>query len=444
MHKNLWIALVILAGHFSLSGPVNQCLANDKLVANASKEFRKSAAQDGPALQNELHAIAKTGGTLRLPKSAQITCTKLTETISGEESAHALLVPQGVTLDLNGGTLLLALNDNCYGVRLMSDSAIRNGTIRIISSENKGEQRCWHSAVSVGAAYGFGGTVEKPSIFSYVSNWAIENLTIDQPYETSCIAIISEAHHGVIRNINILDSDKAVLGVGLDWGSLGPITTADEAYPRLRGLWENKEILSLHPHDILIENITVGHLNRMKGDGNDSAVRCSACHNITIRNVKVKTAGSAISIWGGDSGYEHAPEEYRHLGHTGYVIENVKIDHAKFYGVVFNGDADNVTRSIRNHGYDALLDTVHPGISGAVMKNLDLQGVNTPGSRGIYLTACSDLTIDNAKVAGFETGLAVNDWVQRIKVTNAQLKDNKVEATVAGATEPPVDIEINP
>ena len=435
---------VILISCQLLAASTATCGGADDGVRKLSKTLFDSTAQHGHDLQRELHELAKTGGELRLSKSAEVTCTKLTETIHGEESVHALVVPQGVTLDLNGGTLLLSMSDNCYGVRLMTDSAIRNGTIRIVKSENRGSQGCWHSAVSVGAAYGFGGTVEKPSVFSYVSNWAIEDLTIDQPFETACISIISESHHGVIRNINILDSDKAPLGVGLDWGSLGPITTADEAYPRLRGLWEKKEILSLHPHDILIENIKVGHLTRMKGDGNDSAVRCSACHNITIRNIKAKTAGSAVSIWGGDSGYEHAPEEYRHIGHTGYVIENVKIENAKFYGIVFNGDADNVTRSIKNYGYDAMLDTLHPGISGAKIKNLDLQGDNTPGSRGIYLSACSDLKIDDAKVSGFETGLAVNDWVQRIRVTNAELENNQVEATVGGATEPPIDIEINP
>lgn len=439
-----WIVIVIIASQLSSTGPASQCMATDNRVHKDAEKTFESTAQDGQALQRELHELTQTGGILRLAKSTEISCSKLTEIIRGEESVHALLVPQGVSLDLNGGTLLLSMSDNCYGVRLMSDSAIRNGTIRIINSQNKGSQGCWHSAVSVGAAYGFGGTVEKPSAFSYISDWAIENITIDQPFETSCIAIISEAHRGVIRNITILDSDKALLGVGLDWGSLGPITTADEAYPRLRGLWEKKEILSLHPHDILIENINVGNLTRMKGDGNDSAVRCSACHNITIRNIKAKTAGSAVSIWGGDSGYEHAPEEYRHIGHTGYIIENVAIENAKYYGIVLNGDADNVTRSIRNHGYDALLDTLHPGISGAKIRNLDLQGVDMPASRGIYLTACSDLEIDNAKVAGFETGLAVNDWVQRIKVTNAQLENNQVETTVGGVTEPPIDIKINP
>ncbi len=53
----------------------------------------------------------------------------------------------------------------------------------------------------------------------------------------------------------------------------------------MRRLWEQGQIYSTHPHDILIENLRVGRLTRNL-DGNDAGVRCSACHNITIRNVQ--------------------------------------------------------------------------------------------------------------------------------------------------------------
>src|SRR6185437_14782477 len=144
--------------------------------------------------------------------------------------------PQGVELDLNGGTLLLGLRSNSYGVRLSARSAIRNGTIRIVRSSGKGSQAIWHSAVSVGAAYGDGGTVARPGHFSTVGDWRIEDMTIEQPFEAACIQLMSEAHHGVIRNIRILDSPKALLGIGLDWGTVGPVATADELVPQMRKL----------------------------------------------------------------------------------------------------------------------------------------------------------------------------------------------------------------
>ncbi len=124
-------------------------------------------------------------------------------------------------LDLNGSTLLLDLRSNSYGVRLSHHSTVRNGTIRIVRSEGKGSQAIWHSAVCVGAAYGDGGTVAKPGHFSTVGHWRIEDLTIDQPFAAAGIQLMSEAHHGVIRNIRILDSEQALLGISLDWGTVG-------------------------------------------------------------------------------------------------------------------------------------------------------------------------------------------------------------------------------
>src|SRR5262249_41151733 len=156
-------------------------------------------------------------------------------------SIHALLIPAGVTLDLNGSTLVLDLRSNSYGVRLAARSAICNGTIKVVHSAGKGSQAIWHSAVSVGAAYGDGGTVARPGHFSTVGNWRIENITIDQQCEAACIQLMSEAHHGVIRNIRILDAPQALLGISLDWGTVGPVATADALVPQMRKLWEKNE-----------------------------------------------------------------------------------------------------------------------------------------------------------------------------------------------------------
>ncbi len=97
---------------------------------------------------------------------------------------------------------------------------------------------------------------------------------------------MSEACHGTILNVTVLDSSKALLGIGMDWGSVGPITSEDQRIADMRRLWEQGQIYSTHPHDILIENLRVGRLTRNM-DGNDAGVRCSACHNITIRNVQL-------------------------------------------------------------------------------------------------------------------------------------------------------------
>lgn len=392
-------------------------------------------------LQQALFRHAESGNALRLERSVTIVCPVREDVIAGEKSAHALVVPAGVQLDLNGAELHLDLRSNSYGVRLSSQSAIRNGTIRVVESRDKGSQGCWHSGISVGAAYGEGGTPDKPGHFTTVAHWTIEDMTIEQRIPACCIQLMSEACHGTIRNVRILDSDKALLGVGMDWGSVGPITTVDAEIPRMRRLWEQGEIYSTHPHDILIEGIRVGRLRR-NADGNDAGVRCSACHRITIRDVQVEEAAAAVAIFGGDLGYEYARPDQRDAAHQGYVLDDIRIENALRYGLVFNGSADNVYRSRLRHGYDAVLDPVHPGIDRLTVRHAVLRGSHAPNSQGIYAVAVSQAELDDVDIAGFEIGIHVEDWVRGMRFRGCKLADNRRDKDIAGATEPPLDVVV--
>ncbi len=396
--------------------------------------------KSGDDLQRALDQQATAGGgTVRLGPASSVTCEVRQSKIGDETSIHPLLVPPEVALDLNGGTLLLDLRSNSYGVRLSSHSAIRGGTIKIIRSEGKGSQAIWHSAVCVGAAYGDGGTVAKPGHFATVGNWKIEDMTIDQPFEASCIQLMSEAHHGVIRNIHILDSEKALIGVGLDWGTVGPVATADELVPQMRKLWEKHEISATHPHHVLIENIKVGKLGRSM-DGNDAGVRCSGCHHITIRNLEVETAMAAVALFGGDFGFEFSPDAERSVAHQGYLIDGVKIAAARMYGIVMNGAEDNVYRSRRDYGYDSLRDPVHPGLDRPIIRNAVLRGTGAAHSRGVYVAAATGATFENVEIAGFETGVAVNSWVQSLTFRNGRMSQNRKNVEINGGADAPVDV----
>ncbi len=379
------------------------------------------------------------GGIIRLSRENNVTCLVRQASVAGETSIHALLVPEAVELDLNGSTLLLDLRSNSYGVRLSPRSAIRNGTIKVIGSSGKGSQAIWHSAISVGAAYGDGGTVSKPGHYSTVGNWRIENMTIEQPFEAACIQLMSEAHHAVIRNIRILDSENALMGIGLDWGTVGPVDTADHLVPQMRKLWEKNEISSTHPHHVLIEKITVGKLGRSM-DGNDAGVRCSGCHHITIRNLDVETAMSAVALFGGDFGFEFAPNDQRRVAHAGYLIDGVQIRAARLYAIVMNGAEDNVYRSRRNFGYDSIRDPVHPGLDRPIIRNAVLRGTRAPHSRGVFVAATTGATFENVNVEGFETGVAVNDWVRSLTFRNGRIANNQKNIHIGGSTEAPLNV----
>ncbi len=398
-------------------------------------------AKDGHELQAALYRLG--GGCARLSGPREIVCREREDLVGDEPSRHGLLVPAGVQLDLNGSTLKLDLRSNSYGVRLSNDSALRNGTIQIIGSAGKGSQSCWHSGVSVGAAYGDGGTPDKPGKFSTVSRWAIEGIKIDQPFEAAAIQLMSEACHGVIRNVEILDSKKALLGIGMDWGSVGPITSEDKELPRMRKLWEQGLIYSTHPHDILIENLRVGHLLR-NVDANDAGVRGSACHRITIRNVSVKSAATAVAIFGGDCGYEYARTDLRDDEHSGYVVQNVAIEKSLRFGLVLNGTSDNIVRARKNNGYDAIRSPVHPGINKPVFENITLNGPNLPGSQGIYAVALTAGQFNNLQVNSYEIGVHVEDWVRGMKFRDCEIRNNKRDRQVEGATEPAVGVVFEP
>jgi hypothetical protein len=248
----------------------------------------------------------------------------------------------------------------------------------------------------------------------------------------------------VIRNVTVLDSAKCLIGVGMDWGSVGPITTEDAQVPRMRRLWEAGQIYSTHPHDVLVENLKVGRLTRIV-DGNDAGVRCSACHNITIRNVQVAEAAVAVAIFGGDFGYEFAREDQRERQHSGYLIEDVRIDKAWIYGLVLNGAADNVYRASRNHGYKPVRDPVHPGLDRPVIRNLTLRGGgDRPNRQGLYAVSLTDAQLVNFDIANFDIGVHVEDWVRGMQFQNTRFAGNRKDTQIEGATEAATGVVFEP
>lgn len=419
-------------------------LTTPALLHAAPKDPLPIDPATGDDLQAQLNRHDGTGQTLRINSPRTLTCfvhEQLLPTPYGtpEKSIQPLLIPAGVHLDLNGSTLLLDCRSNSYGIRLSDNSSIRNGTVKLIRSEGKGSQSCWHSCLSIGAAYGDGGTPERPGLFSKVEHWAAENLTLDQPFEASAIQLMSEACHGILRNITILDSDKALLGIGMDWGSVGPITTEDKEVPRMRQLWDAGQIYSTHPHDILIENLKVGRFTR-NVDGNDAAVRCSACHNITIRNVQVAEAAVGVALFGGDFGYEFARNDLRHFQHQGYLIENLRIDKARIFGLVLNGSADNIYRASLNHGYAPLRDPNHPGLDRPQLKNLSLTGDRSPKPQGIYTVAVTDARFEDTSLAHFAIGLHAEDFTTGLHFHHTTFRSNTKDTQLEGTRSPATSI----
>jgi hypothetical protein len=204
----------------------------------------------------------------------------------------------------------------------------------------------------------------------------------------------------------------------------------------MRELWEKNEIYSTHPHDILIEDITIGNLTR-NIDANDAGVRCSACYNIRIRNVHVESAAAAVAIFGGDCGFEFAPQELRPMAHAGYEIDGLSIGKAFRIGMVLNGLSDNVYRSSLSHAYQMQLDPAQPGLNGVVIRNTQLTGDGSPKSHGMFITAVSKVQLHNVTIKDFDIGVRMKDWINGLQFKGCDLRQNKQVQSISNSAATP-------
>jgi len=147
-------------------------------------------------LQTTMDQLAESGGGSVVLASAQdITCTSFERNFSVDPNQREftpLLIPERVSLDLNGSRLLLRHTEgNSYGIRISRHSALRNGRVSVESIVPASSQGIFHSAIAIGAALGHGGTVAQPSYYAEVYDWTIEDLTlIHGPTWNRCLASV--------------------------------------------------------------------------------------------------------------------------------------------------------------------------------------------------------------------------------------------------------------
>jgi hypothetical protein len=146
---------------------------------------------------------------------------------------------------------------------------------------------------------------------------------------------------------------------------------------------------------------------------------------------------AAVALFGGDFGFEFAPDDERREAHAGYLVDGVKIAAARLYGIVMNGAEDNVYRSRLNFGYDSLRDPVHPGLDKPIVRNAVIRGTRAPHSRGVYLAAATGAVFENVDVEGFETGVAINDWVRSLTFRNGRIANNQENIHLGATSEAP-------
>lgn len=392
---------------------------------------------DCQSLQAAIYAkMAQGGGVVTVPAGMTIPCASYQNPIDPAlQSKQSLLVREGVTLDLNGSTIQVAPTETAYGVRLDSHSTIKNGAVKVVSYINQSSQSVWNTAISVGSANSEEGTPTNLSHFNYITDWKIENVTVDQPFARSAIQIMGGSNHGMITNVTILDSPNAAIGIGFDWGTIGPITTADAQIQHMRDLFDAGMIYSTHPHDILIDGAHIGNLGNDATD-DQAGIRTAGCYNFTIRNVTVAGARTGIALRPGDLGFEFALEPDRSLAHANYSVSNLTLSNIRGKGLILDGLSDNIWRAGLNYGYVPLIDPTYPGLKGAVIQGGTFRGTGAAGSYGIYSFANSSCVLSNLDVQGFETGARLYAWINGSTLKSNTIAHNKSWGVILGISGP--------
>ena len=320
------------------------------------------AACAGPTgaepLQDRLdQAAAHGGGTVMLERGVRVFVR------------DGVIVPEQVTLDLNGGELVADLHSaDAAGARLMSHAAILNGAITVRSHGTPGTQAGAHAPILVGGL--LGDAAIAPSRITNPRGWRISNVTLrsdkslmlseDVRLGAAAVQVIGGAHEGLIEEVRIPDSDRLAGGIMLDWGAVGDIRSDDVVGNARRHA--NGQAYTTHPHSIVIRNISIGKLTRKnRASEGTFGVRLSGVHDVTVSHISIEmTTGAAIAHTAGDLGYEFAKPDDRRRAHRGILIEDVTIAGIDGgYAILSDSYADNVGRAAAA-GYRPMLAPIAP------------------------------------------------------------------------------------
>lgn len=316
-------------------------------------------SDDAATLQAAIDTIAKAGGGELVLSSRAATVARA-----------APVVADNVSLNLNGGTLLLHLSEHgATGVRLRSGATLRNGSIVVRSSGQPSLQAAAHAPVVVGPLYGEGGSPDRPSPDEGVSGWTIRDLVLSSDKDVdagggarigaAAIQVMGGAHGGLIENIEVPDDARMVGGVHLDWGFVGPISS--QTIPADRDVFQEGRGYTTHPHDIAIRNIRIGRLTRSRGPaGGTFGVRLSGVYDIRVSDVAISCVTEAGFLHtAGDLGFEFAPADVKRFACQGVRISDAEVaDASTAYLIWTDSYADNVGRETLR-GYRPILDPIH-------------------------------------------------------------------------------------
>lgn len=334
-------------------------------------------ADDYAAFQAALNALGTAGGgRFQLFRGAIYRIV-----LNSNVTDRGLIVPNNVTLDLNGATLNLeCTGENVYGVRLKNRSRIINGTVAVTASTTPGSQGIWHAPVSIGCALGDGGTVGEISLLAFVEGWEVEGLNVSSARADGWvgIAIYGGVGYGKAHNIDVGSSATCFGAVQCDWsfiGADGDVKSNDIATTRANFIAGTA--YTTHPHDIEINRIRGSILTRSEA----YLVRLSGTHDISVHDIAVESINGAVFLHtAGDLGFEFAPVGIKPFRHKGIILRDAHCRAANGgWGAFADCEADNVAAANESASFTASIVSTTMTVS-AVASGIIREGQSISGS----------------------------------------------------------------
>lgn len=341
-----------------------------------------------------------------------------------------IVVPQGVTLDLNDGELIAILgSEDIAGVRLLTGSTLKNGTVSVVSKGKPGSQAGIHAAVLIGALYGENPSATIRSKFDSPSDWAVKNVTLssDKVESAAALQVVGGAHRGFIERVSIPDSERLAAGIMLDWGTVGPIFSSDIKQSSMA--YRAGLAYTTHPYDITIRDIRIGRLSRPLARGGSFGLRLSGVRDVDVDNVVIGSVTEAgIYHTAGDLGFEFARPSDGSRAHLGIRIAHVDVLRADG-AYMFRSDsfADNIARAVAN-GYRPMRDP----IATTDMQITDMMGAAGGGQSnfGLRIDHQRGGRFSNITARGFRRGFYIDEQAYDIRFRNLVSVDS-VEAAMS-------------
>jgi len=371
----------------------------------------------GAALQEAIDA-AVPGDVIRLPRATYA-------------MAAAPIIKPGIALDMNGAAFVLNLSGgDDPGVRLRSGASLllNGGSITVNSTGNPSQQTQAHACITIGPAYGASASVGAQSPDEGVTGVRIigpgvlttNKLATDGGTTVGgvAIAIMGGSSYGLIENITVPDSDRMFGVVHADWGTVGPISSADIAASRTA--FDNGTAYTTHPHNWTVRKIKAGRLSRptVGTDTGSHGTRWSGCYNILVEDCAfAATTYATVRHTAGDLGFEFGREEDKRMAYQNIVFRDISCSDTGVAGSLIYSDtlADNIQRAVTEIGYAPIIDPL--ATTNMTMERITGRAASGVGPSGIGVRVVqqSGGTFTDCGSVGHYTGHMAGD--QAVGVT---------------------------